>query len=127
MLQPITNQQPDDYKDPISQSGDKVRSCNNKVNKHMSSKLEDKGINGKNLLTLPSTKHLIAQKPNYCSLNNGHKSKQRKRSYILYNPMIILDDRNHRNVRVMMPATSTIWHHVKLWIRNIKHRQIYQL
>ncbi len=74
----------------------------------MSSKLEDKGINGKNLLTLPSTKHLIAQKPNYCSLNNGHKSKQRKRSYILYNPMIILDDRNHRNVRVMMPATSTI-------------------
>ena len=108
MLQPITNQQPDDYKDPISQSGDKVRSCNNKVNKHMSSKLEDKGINGKNLSTLPSTKHLIAQKPNYCSLNNGHKSKQRKRSYILYNPMIILDDRNHRNVRVMMPATSTI-------------------
>ena len=108
-MQPITNQQPDDYKDPISQSGDKVRSCNNKVNKYMSSKLEDKGINGKNLLTLPiSTKHLIAQKPNYCSLNNGHKSKQRKRSYILYNPMIILDDRNHRNVRVMMPATSTI-------------------
>ena len=77
MLQPITNQQPDDYKDPISQSGDKVRSCNNKVNKHMSSKLEDKGINGKNLSTLPSTKHLIAQKPNYYSLNNGHKSKQR--------------------------------------------------
>jgi len=43
MLQPITNQQPDDYKDPISQSGDKVRSCNNKVNKYMSSKVEDKG------------------------------------------------------------------------------------
>jgi hypothetical protein len=107
-LQPITNQQPDDYKEPINKSEDKVRSCNNKVNKHMSSKLEDKVINGTNLLTLPSTKNFISQKPNCCYLNNGHKSKQRKRSYILYNPLIILDDRKHRNVRVMMPATGTI-------------------
>ena len=61
MLQPITNQQPDDYKDPISQSGDKVRSCNNKVNKHMSSKLEDKGINGKKSIHI--TKYQASHRP----------------------------------------------------------------
>jgi hypothetical protein len=96
------------YKEPINKSEDKVRSYNNKVNKHMSSKLEDKGRNGKNLLTLPSTKNLIALKPNCCYLNNGHKSKQRKRSYTLYIPLIIPGDRKHRNVIVMMPTTSTI-------------------
>jgi hypothetical protein len=59
LLQPITNQQPKDYKEPINKSEDKVRSFNNTVNKYMSSKLEDKVINGKNLLTLPSTKNFI--------------------------------------------------------------------
>jgi hypothetical protein len=42
--QQVTNQQPNDYKEPINKSKDKVRSCNNKVNKYMSSKMEENFI-----------------------------------------------------------------------------------
>ena len=36
----VTNQQPNDYKEPINKSQDKLRGYNNTVNKYMSSKME---------------------------------------------------------------------------------------
>jgi RecB family endonuclease NucS len=40
----VTNQQPNDYKEPINKSEDKVRGYNNTVNKYMSSDMEEKFI-----------------------------------------------------------------------------------
>jgi hypothetical protein len=41
LLQPINNQRPKKFKEPINKSEDKVRSYNNKVNKYRSSEMED--------------------------------------------------------------------------------------
>jgi len=41
---PINNQQPNDYKEPINKSEDKVRGYNNTVNKYMSSEMEENFI-----------------------------------------------------------------------------------
>jgi hypothetical protein len=40
----VTNQQPNDYKEPINKSEDKVRGYNNTVNKYMSSEMEENFI-----------------------------------------------------------------------------------
>jgi len=40
----VTNQQPNDYKEPINKSQDKVRGYNNKVNKYASSEMEENFI-----------------------------------------------------------------------------------
>jgi hypothetical protein len=40
----VTNQQPNDYKEPIKKSEDKVRGNNNKDNKYMSSEMEENFI-----------------------------------------------------------------------------------
>ena len=41
----VTNQQPNDYKEPINKSEDKVRGYNNTVNKYMSSEMKENFIN----------------------------------------------------------------------------------
>jgi hypothetical protein len=53
----VTKQQSKDYKEQIIKSEDKVKSYNNKINKHMSSKKQVKVMNGKDLHTLPSTEN----------------------------------------------------------------------
>jgi len=40
----VTNQQPNDYKEPINKPEDKVRGYNNTVNKYMSSEMEENFI-----------------------------------------------------------------------------------
>ena len=40
----VTNQQPNDYKEPINKSQNKVRGYNNTVNKYMSSEMEENFI-----------------------------------------------------------------------------------
>jgi hypothetical protein len=40
----VTNQQPNDYKEPINKSEDKVRGYNNPLNRNMSSEMEENFI-----------------------------------------------------------------------------------
>jgi CRISPR/Cas system CMR-associated protein Cmr1 (group 7 of RAMP superfamily) len=44
MLHQVTNRQPNDYKEPINKSQDKVRGYSNTVNKYMSSEMEENFI-----------------------------------------------------------------------------------
>jgi hypothetical protein len=119
----VTNQQPNDYKEPINKSEDKVRG-------HKNSQQIHEQWNGR---------ELHQSKPLYCYLNNGHKSEQQKKMYIPYKLQLIqpswsgmdakntnlLNGRWHRSVGVMKPASVT-WHHEKSDTRSLKHWHVIQ-
>jgi hypothetical protein len=77
----VTNQQPNDYKEPIKKSEDKVKSYNNKINKHMSSKKQVKVIYGKDLPTLPSTENSSVNQLADISTMDTSQSKGRESTY----------------------------------------------
>jgi CRISPR/Cas system CMR-associated protein Cmr1 (group 7 of RAMP superfamily) len=68
----VTNQQPNDYKEPINKSQDKLRGYNNTVNKYMGSKME-KNFISQNQFTVSlalDTSQSQGRAGTYCTIYN---------------------------------------------------------
>jgi len=70
----VTNQQPNDYKEPINKSQDKVRGYNNKVNKYMSSEVEENFIsqNQFTVILTMDTSQSKGRGSTYCTIYNWY-------------------------------------------------------
>jgi len=70
----VTNQQPNDYKEPINKSQDKLRGYNNTVNKYMSSEME-KNFISQNQFTVNlalDTSQSQRRAGTYCTIYNWY-------------------------------------------------------
>jgi hypothetical protein len=70
----VTNQQPNDYKEPVNRSEDKVRGYNNKVNKCMSSEMEENFIsqNPFTAILTMDTSQSNRRRGAYCTIYNWY-------------------------------------------------------
>ena len=70
----VTNQQPNDYKEPINKSEDKVRGYNNTVNKYMSSEREENFIrqNQFTVILATDTSQCKGRADTYCTIYNWY-------------------------------------------------------
>jgi hypothetical protein len=70
----VTNQQPNDYKEPINNSEDKVRGYNNTVNKYMSSEMEENFIrqNQVTVILATDTSPCKGRADTYCTIYNWY-------------------------------------------------------
>jgi hypothetical protein len=70
----VTNQQPNDYKEPINKSEDKVRGYNNTVNKYMSSEMEENFIrqNQFTVILATDTSQCKGRADTYCTIYNWY-------------------------------------------------------
>jgi hypothetical protein len=68
----VTNQQPNDYKESINKSRDKVRGYNNKVNKYMISEMEENFIsqNQFTVILAMDTSQSKGRGSTYCTIYN---------------------------------------------------------
>jgi hypothetical protein len=69
---PINNQQPNDYKEPINKSEDKVRGYNNTANKYMSSEMEENFISQNQFTVILATdkSQYKGRADTYCTMYN---------------------------------------------------------
>jgi hypothetical protein len=68
----VTNQQPNDYKEPINKSEDKVRGYNNTVNIYMSSEMEENFISQNQFTDILTTEtsQSKGRADTYCTIYN---------------------------------------------------------
>ena len=70
----VTNQQPNDDKEPINKSEDKVRGYNNTTNKYMSSEMEENFIsqNQFTVILAMDTSQYKGRADTYCTIYNWY-------------------------------------------------------
>jgi CRISPR/Cas system CMR-associated protein Cmr1 (group 7 of RAMP superfamily) len=72
MLHQVTNRQPNDYKEPINKSQDKVRGYSNTVNKDIGSEMEDNFISQNQFTDILTTDTSQSKEraDTYCTIYN---------------------------------------------------------